>query len=264
VSQNRILYRIIVIIGLCFIGCIRASNTGSGYRYPDIPAACFCENDPNVTKSGHLGKVQPVPVQEILVIPVYRNYSQNGSLYLAIAHPFVYKQGDDIEKSLVAFGRREHLQKLVFWIPGYFPIDIPRIFRTTGEMDGKYVFVEEVQRCLGQEEDELNSAMKTLLEKEYFIVQEGIQRKRPGYSDIPILTNDPYDFRQLVQSYGYQSRYFQYGCSCDYSLWNPPAGTKIVNEFSANEKKIVAIFADKVMKKTSKQSSIIAKEQSKE
>jgi hypothetical protein len=207
-----------------------------------------------VTKSGDLGEVQPVPVARVLVIPVYKNYSEEGKLYLSIAHPFVYKQGDDLEETLVALGRREHLQKLVFWIPGYFPVWIPRSFRLSGDVNGKRMVVVEVQRCIGQEENQLNSAMNTLLARKSFVVQEVVSRKPPPYSHAVTLTKEPYDFRRLVESLGYQSRHFKYGTAKDYYLWGTTVGTPIVNQFSASEKEAVANFFEEVTKKAAEHS----------
>lgn len=252
-SKRKTGIREIAIVGLCLAGCVRPTGTAGESTYPAIPAVCFRETDPNVTKSGYLGEVQPVPVKQLLVIPVYKNYSQDGALYLSIAHPFVYKQGDDLEKSLAVFGRREHLQKLVFWIPGYFPVHISRSFRDLGDVNGKRMVVEEVQRCIGQEERQLNSAMNALLARKTFVVQEVIQRKHPPYSDTPTLTNEPYDFRSLVQSMGYESRYFKSNNAQDYHLWGTTVGTQIVNEFSDDEKELIAAFAVEAMKKAERQ-----------
>jgi hypothetical protein len=239
--------RVIAIVGLCITGCVRSAGTAGEPSFPAVPAACFCEADPNVTtKAGHLGKVHPVPAKQVLVIPVYKNYLQDGTLYLSIAHPFVYKQGDDIEKRLAALGRREHVQKLVFCIPGYFPVHISRMFRLSGDMDGKTAVVTEVQRCIGDEEGKLNSAMKSLLARKSFVVQDMLQRKRPAFSDKPTLTNEPYDFHRLVEAAGYQSRYFKDGWAPDYHLWGTSVGTRIVNEFSDNERKSVATFFDEL------------------
>ena len=47
----------------------------------------------------------------MLVIPLYRYFQQDGTTeFLAIAHPFVYKQGEDIEKRLSSFEQRENLK----------------------------------------------------------------------------------------------------------------------------------------------------------
>jgi hypothetical protein len=102
------------IVGVCLAGCTYTAGTPAESAYPAVPAACFCETDPKVTMPpGNIGKVRPLPVKQVLVIPVYKNYAQDGALYLSIAHPFVCRQGDDVEKALADFGRREHLHKLV-------------------------------------------------------------------------------------------------------------------------------------------------------
>jgi hypothetical protein len=249
VSKRKTVIRAIAIVGLCLAGCIRTAGTAAESTYPSVPTACFCEADPNDARSGHLGEVQPIPVERVLVIPVYKNFSEKEGLYLTIAHPFIYKQGDDLEKSLAAFGRREDLQKLVFWIPGYFPVHISRSFRDSGDVNGKRMVVEKVQRCVGGEEGQLNLAMKALLARKSFVIQEVVFRKRPPYSNTVTLTKDPYDFRRLVQSMGYESRYFKYGSAAEHHLWGTTVGTQIVNKFSVDEEKIVAAFAAEVMKK---------------
>jgi hypothetical protein len=254
VSKRSAMIRGITILGLCLIGCARTNGRSAEDSFPAVSAVCFCETDPNVTMPlGYIGKVQPVPAKQILVIPVYKNYSQDGTLYLSITHPFVYKQGDDIEKPLTAFGRREHLQKIVFWIPGYFPVSIPRSFRQSGDMDGKRVVVGQVQKCIGQEDGQLNSAMKALLEKASFPIQERAKYNYPAYSDKPILSKEPYDFSRLVQSEEYHSRYFKYGnVFMHYGLWGAKTGMMITNQFSADEKNIVAAFFSETTKKVAK------------
>jgi hypothetical protein len=110
-------------------------------------------------------------------------------------------------------------------------------------MDGKMVVVEEVQRCIGQDNGQLESAMRALLEKESFVIQPAERHNRPPYSDEPTLSKEPYDFPRLVQSDEYRSRYFKYGTVLIYyGLWGAKAGMTITNQFSADEKKIVAAF----------------------
>jgi hypothetical protein len=255
VLRSKMPIFVVMVVALCLAGCARTVGAAGESTYPAVPAACFCEADPDDARSGHLGEVQPVPVERVLVIPVYKNYSEDGKLYLSIAHPFVYKQGDDLEKPLAAFGRREDLQKLVFWIPGYFPVHISRSFRASGDVNGKRMVVEKVQRCIGDEEGQLNSAMKALLAKKSFAVREVVFRKKPSYSDTVTLTKEPYDFQRLVQSMGYESRYFKYGSAAEHHLWGTTVGTQIVNKFSADEEKMVAAFATEAMKKAIEDSS---------
>jgi hypothetical protein len=182
-------------------------------------------------------------VDQVLAIPLYKNYSTDGTSQLTIAHPFVYKQGADLEESLAAFGGRDRLHQVVFWIPGYFPVCNPRSFWDLGLVDGKRTVVQDVQSCMGEEEGQLNAAMETLLEKESFIVRELKMRKSPGHTEKATRTEEPYDFHKLVEANSYQIRFFKYGSASEHGLWCVRSGTPIINRFSADEKNIVAAFA---------------------
>ena len=191
-------------------------------------------------------------VGKMLVIPVYVNYQHDSATdNVAIAHPFVYQQGEDIEKQLGSFPQRENLQSLVFWVPGYFPDSMGRTFPWVPIINGKQMVVVELQRCLGSEQSQIDAAMKTLLEGD-FVVGGMIQLKPPPppYSNEPKMSNDTYDASQLVRSGKYTGRFFVFEAAwTQHLLWAFEPGTRIVNRLSADKKKAVAAFAAETMKK---------------
>jgi hypothetical protein len=66
---------------------------------------------------------------------------------------------------------------------------------------------------------------------------------RPNTEEV-ITADFHYDAAQVVRSVGYGSRFFRFGYTRHtHLLWGYDVGTRIVNRFSAEEKKMVANFA---------------------
>ena len=107
-------------LDLCGGGCDGAGQQSAGYDYPPVPPICIVKDDPKVTIYDRKD-LQPARIGKMLVIPLYMGYEhESGTDFLAIVHPFVYEQGEDIEKQLTSLGQRDKLRRLVFWVPGYF------------------------------------------------------------------------------------------------------------------------------------------------
>ena len=241
-------------LGLCSPACGPTAQQ-QDYDFPVVPPICIVEDDPKV--SVFLRKdLQPIQIDKMLIIPLYKDYRYEGKTEnLAIAHTFIHQQGEDLEKKLASFDQRENLRRLVFWVPGYFPDSIGRIFPKVGvfaKVDGKKMIVLELQRCLGTEQGQINAAMKTLLEGD-FVIEKRISPKPPPYADEPTMTNEPYDFPRLVRSTGYAGRFFFQGSACNtHVLWAFDPGTRIANCLSSEEKKTASAFtlAGKGIKET--------------
>ena len=236
--------RVVMLLGLCCGGCNSAMATNPGPDFPTVLPIQVIEHDENVTIFDRKD-LQAVPTDKLLIVPLYRNYKYQGTTdAYAIAHPFIYQQGADIENKLAAIGERDNLRRLILWIPGYFPCSVPRTYRHELVIKGKQMTVVEAQRCTATEEQDLNAAMKTLLQNGNFVVGKMLAWKvRPPYSNTSTRVDEHYDFARLVRAKIYQGRFFKYGCATDYLLWTVAPETKIINRLTPEDKKIVAAFA---------------------
>lgn len=246
-----------MLLGLCCGGCDGAAQEPADYHYPTVLPICIVEDDPKVMIFDRKD-LQPAQIGKMLVIPLYRYYQHEGATdFLAIAHPFVYQQGEDIETQLASFGQRDKLCRLVFWVPGYFPDGMYGIFPWVDVIKGKRMIVVELQRCLGVEESQINAAMKTLLLNGDFVIGKKIlpTPPPPPYTDEPKKTNVPYDAYRVVRS-EYCGRFYNHQCPENTHLpWAFPPGTRIVNRLSPEEKKRVAAFAARAAEKGAEQVS---------
>jgi hypothetical protein len=236
-------------------GCRSEAKSPADYHYPTKRPICLVEYDPNVTifERGEKGEnFQPLPVGKILVMPLYRNYHSGGETdAMAVAHPFLYTQCEDIEKELTALGQRENLARLIVWAHGCFPTGMPHLASWSPTIKEQKVDLLEVQRCTDDEEQPLAAAMKALLLDGDFVVEKRLVWKvRPPNSHEATRVNEPYDFTRLVRSEIFEGRFFKYGCANEYVLWAFAPGTKIANRLSVEEKKIVAEFAEQAQKKS--------------
>jgi hypothetical protein len=238
-----------VFLGLCFVARNGAAQKPASYDYPTVPPIWIVEDDPNETIFDRKDLERDRKVGKMLVIPLYKDYQYKGKIdKLAIANPFVYQQGKNIEIKVSSFGQREHLRSLVFWVPGYFPDSIGRTFPWVPIIQGKRMIVLELQPCEGSDESKINIEMKKLLLNGDFVIEK-MQRWKvyPPYSNKATKVNELYDIAKLVRSEVYEGRYFNYGSAKPYALWAFNAGTRIVNRLSPEETKTVAAFAAKVM-----------------
>ena len=148
-------------------------------------------------------------IEKMVVIPVYRNYRREGGTdAIAIAQPFLYHPGEEIEERLRSFGQREQLAELIVWARGYFPDGIGGNFIWSPMVNGKRMIVKELQRCVGSEEAKINAAMKELLQGDFVV---GEHPKWPPIQNTnEVITVDfHYDAAQVVRSEGYAGRFFQ-------------------------------------------------------
>lgn len=247
----------VLFLVICCAVCDGATRQSTRDQYPPVLPIWIVEDDPMTTIFSRKDLKRDRKVGRMLVIPLYDNYRHDGGTdALAIAHPFVYEQGEDIEKHLSSFEQRKNLRRLVFWVPGYFPDGLGRTPSWTPTINGKRMAVVELQSCLGSEEREINAAMKTLLLQKDFVVGKKIILKRPPPPYSPAkMSTDSYDASQVVRS-EYTGRYY-YGQSAEntHIQWAFPPGTRIVNRLNTEEKKVVAIFAAEAMKKAGKRST---------
>jgi len=93
------------------------------------------------------------------MVPLYHDYQHEGTTdNLVIAHPFVYQQGDDLERRLASFGQRGSLRRLLSC--GYlviFHAQSPGLSDMSRLVGGKRMtVVEGCRRCVGSEEHRLN------------------------------------------------------------------------------------------------------------
>jgi hypothetical protein len=239
-----------IFLGLCCGGCDSAAKQPVGYDFPAVPPIWIVEDDPKATIFDRKDLDRDRKIGKMLVIPVYMGYRHgDGTDRLAIAHPFVYTQGGEIEEQLSSFGQRESLRALTIWVPGYFPGSIGRIFPWVPVINGKRMIVLELQPCVGSEKRQLDAAMKALLEGDITIV-ERISPKRPSppYTDELGTTDEPYDASRVVHSNGYDGRFFYRGWPRNtHVLWAFDPETRVLNRLSAEDMKIVAAFASHAM-----------------
>jgi hypothetical protein len=235
---------VLILFGLCSLGCDGALQQGTDYCFPRVPPVCIVEDDPKVTVYDRKD-LRPGPVDEMLVIPLYEYYQHNGTTdFLAIAHPFIYRQAEDIEKQVISLEQRDKLRILVFWVPGYFPDGLHHIFTWVPVINGKQMVVMELQRCLGSEQKEIDAAMKDLLQGDFVIGSQIKPQPPPPYTDQPRMTNERYDAARLVRSVRYAGRFFMCECPTNWHLlWAFNPGTRVVNRLTPEEKKTVAEFA---------------------
>jgi len=234
-------------------GCRSEAKSPADYAYPIKAPICLVEYDPNVTVyEWHAERFRPLPVGKVLIIPVYRNYHFGGKTdALAVAHPFLYTQCEDIEKPLTVFGQRENLARLIVWAQGFFPAGMPDTALLSPTINGQKIEILPVQQCIGGEEEPLVAAMKMLLLDGDFMVEKRLAwHIRLPSSNEPVQVNEPYDFIRLVRSELFEGRFFRYGATKDYVLWAFDPGTKIINRLSAEEKKTVAEFAEQAQQKS--------------
>jgi hypothetical protein len=251
-----------VLVSLSCIGCDAiARHPKSGDGYPPVLPIWIVEDDPNQTIFTRKDLERDRKVGKMLVIPLYRYFLHQGATdFLAIAHPFVYQQGEDIEKRLSSFGQREKLRRLIFWVPGYFPVGMGRIFPWVPIINGKRMIVLQLQPCIGAEASQINSAMKTLLMDGDFLIGKTIILEVPPIDHAVKSTRltgelrtaiEPYDADRVVRTMEYNGRYYDDGGVLNiHVLWAFTPGTRIVNRLTADEKKLVAAFAAEVTKKT--------------
>ena len=109
-------------LGLCCGGCNRAAQPQADSDYPSGPLIWIVEDDPKVTIYDRKDLEGDRRVGKMLVIPVYVNYQHDSATdNVAIAHPFVYQQGEDIEKQLA----RSHSGKTCKALSSGFPAISP-------------------------------------------------------------------------------------------------------------------------------------------
>jgi hypothetical protein len=247
----------LLFLGLCCVGCNGAPQQPTESAYPPVLPIWIVEDDPNTTIFAREDLKRDRKVGKMLVIPLYKDYRHEGKAdSLAIAHPFVYEQGNDIEKHLSSFEQRDRLRRLIFWVPGYFPDGLGRTPSWTPIIQGKRMIVKELQRCVGSEEREINAAMKTLLLDEDFVVgKKIILRVPPMHHDPANLLGElrtaiePYDASLVVRSMEYNGRFYNNGGVLNiHVLWAFSPGTQIINRLSDEEKKTVAAFASQLAK----------------
>jgi hypothetical protein len=238
-------------------GCNMAATQPVEHEYPPVLPIWIVEDDPNTTVYSRKDLERDRKAGKMLVIPLYRYFQQDGATeFLAIAHPFVYEQGEDIEKHLSSFEQRKNLRRLIFWVPGFFPDGLGRTPSWTPIINGKRVIVVELQRCVGSEENEINAAMKTLLLNGDFTVGKKVFLKPPPPPYGPAkMSTDSYDASKVVRS-EYMGRYFNHESPENtHILWAFLPGTQIINRLNDEEKKTVAAFFAEVTKKAAQRSS---------
>jgi len=241
-----------MLLGLCCVGCNGTPQQPAGYEYPTVRPIWIVEDDPNMTIYGRKDLERDRKVGKMLVIPLYRYFQHEGATeFLAIAHPFVYEQGEDIEKYLSSFEQRENLRRLILWVPGYFPDGLGRTPSWTPIINGRRMIVEELQPCVGAERDKINSAMKTLLLDGDFIVGNTVSLDPPPPPYTPAkMSTDSYDASQVVRSTVYGGRFYNHqSLRNTHALWASCPGTRIINRLSDEEKKTVAAFAAQTTKR---------------
>ncbi|MCR4414925.1 MAG: hypothetical protein NUV77_21105 [Thermoguttaceae bacterium] len=203
------------------VGCTEMPESDPRYcdRSRFLPVWVI-EVDPSVSEEERKDLDRDRGIEKMLVIPVYRNYRHAAGIdRIAIAHPFLYRPGEEIERKLDSFGQRDKLARLVLWVRGYFPNGLGGNFMWSPVVKGRRMIVKELQQCMGSEDAEISAAMKELLDFKY-------------------------NAAEVVRSVGYDSRFFQYGYSARaHLLWACDEGTRIVNRLSAEDKKMVAAFA---------------------
>jgi hypothetical protein len=232
-------------LAICGAGCYVAARQPTGHEYPPVRPIWIVEDDPTTTVYERKDLERDRKVGKMLVIPLYHDYRHDGGIdALAIAHPFVYEQGQDIEKHLSSFEQRENLRRLIFWVPGFFPDGLGRTPEWTPVINGKRVIVVELQPCVGSEEREINSAMRALLLDGDFVIGKKIVLKPPPPPYTPAkMSTDSYDASQVVRS-EYNGRFYNHESADNmHILWAFRPGTQIANRLSVAEKKTVAAFA---------------------
>jgi hypothetical protein len=221
--------------------CDTATVATSNYNYPLLNPLCIVESDPKVHFLQHWKDLKPTPLGKILIIPIYSHYRCGDTMdSVAIAHPFLYQQGEDIEKQLVNFGQRDKLLRLVAFIHGYFPIGIRGVFRNTFPVQGKVMDVFDIQPYVDNEEAASVLATLNLLSQDQFVVgDEMLWKKTYPYSDSPTCVDERYDFNQLTKAIEYPSRYYQYGTNIGFVFWGCDPGTRVINRLSTEDRAMV-------------------------
>jgi hypothetical protein len=253
-------------LATCGTGCGVTAKQPTENEYPRVLPIWIVEDDPNQTIFTRKDLERDRKVAKMLVIPLFRYFQHDGATeFLAIAHPFVYEQGKDIEKHLSSFEQRKNLRRLIFWVPGFFPDGLGRVPDWTPIINNTRVIVKQLQACVGSEEDKINSAMKTLLLGGDFVVGKKIILKVPPVRHTAKPTrptgelrtaNEPYNADLVVRTMEYNGRFYDDGGVRNiHVLWGFSPGTKIVNRLSDEEKKTVAAFFAAVTKKSAQRSS---------
>ncbi len=189
-------------------------------------------------------------IDEMMIIPLYMEYEHDGQTdFLAIANPFVYRPGQQIEERLASFGQRGKVRRLIVWVPGYFPGSISRMYSFVPVINGQEMIAHELQPCRGTEQREIDAAMKELLFQPDFLIGNAILPTAPPPPHVRgqiRMTDTPYDASQLVRTVGFNGRFFL-GRSASYrqTLWAFEPGTRIVNRLTDEDKKMVAMFAER-------------------
>jgi hypothetical protein len=247
------------LLAVCGTGCSMAARQPTDPEYPPVLPIWIVEDDPHTTIFDRKDLERDRRVGKMLVIPLYRHVQHDKAAEsLAIAHPFVYEQGEDIEKHLSSVGQREKLHALVFWVPGYFPDGLGSTPDWTPIINGKRMITKELQRCIGSEESKINSAMRGLLMNGDFAIGQKLRLKVPPVDrskSTDLLGElrtaiEPYNADLVVRSMEYNGRFYNNGGVLNvHVLWGFPPGTKIVNRLSDEEKKTVAAFYEEVTRK---------------
>ena len=233
-------------LACCALGCTEMPERDP--RYCDMSHLLpiwIVETDPEVVEYQRKDLDRDRGIEQMLVIPVYRNYRHaRGTDRVAIAHPFLCRPGEEIEPRLRSFGQRERLARLIVWARGYFPGSIGGNFIWSPVVNGRRMIVKQLQRCVGSEDAEIRAAMKELLESDSFVVGRG-PKSPPIPNTREVITVDfHYDAAVLVRAEGYFGRFYRDGIPEHTELlWAYDVGTKIVNRFTAEDKKMVAAFA---------------------
>jgi hypothetical protein len=252
-SKTNIVSCVMLVLGGCCVGCDIAAKQPTADEYPPVLPIWIVEDDPSTTIFDRKDLERDRKVGKMLVIPLYRFFQHDGATnFLAVAHPFVYEQGEDIEKHLSSFEQRKNLRRLIFWVPGYFPDGLGRISSWTPIINDKRMIVLELQRCMGSEDREVNSAMKSLLLDRDFVIGGvvGLAPAPPPYTPAK-MSNDRYDAPQLVRSVKYAGRYYNHQAAENvHVLWAFNPGTRIVNRLSDEERKTVKAFAAEAIEET--------------
>jgi hypothetical protein len=250
---KRLLGTYVGLLIVCCGGCHTATPESQDSDYPAVRPIWIVEDDPKVTIFDRKDLQRDRKVGKILMIPLYRYYQHGGTTdFLAIAHPFVYEQGKDIERHLSSSAQRNRLSELILWVPGYFPGGLGKIPPWEPKINGKRMIVMELQRCLGPEEKDINAALKELLLGKDFVIGGvvGLAPPPPPYTPAK-MSSDSYDALKLVRSVTYAGRYYNHQAAENvHVLWAFDPGTRVVNRLSDDEKNTVRAFFEEVTKAT--------------
>jgi hypothetical protein len=237
-TNTRACAIIFTVLAWLYVGCSKNGGKELNLHYPTILPVCFIEEHPNKYVVDMVAEGVPfVKYDHALVIPMYYSLTSDGdTCEFTVREPFVMDSNGDVETGLKEYGRREYLERVIIWVPGYLPVAIPSTFRIVMLVDKDKKTIKTLckEKNCGSSK-ELAMALKRLLNSKDFLIGPCVDTRKTYSPDVLVRT----------EQYGGVYSFSEGTLKSLYPLWAFNKGTKINIDISESSKKAINEFLEK-------------------